>query len=297
MSGVLKAKIGRTLAVFLALLSVARAQQFANGVVLEPAAQSEPIFAPIYSLFGLLPAQAENTPNMVGIETDRNSISGQSTTPHAIQSPDSVVQALRLHLTPALIQDGDQSNQIVPKAIASAPQSESPTEAVPLSSADLGLSPGEILPSGFVAVKGFQFPGVVVSGPEAQPVPTGTISNRYLTDPQSEFDPESLEHSINNLETDIHRREEKWKQLVGAAADGRSAVEVSAAQQQANAEVREADERLREFQSSSQQALEDVRQAAEAQKARSEKKIAYAARCVPRSALFILSNPIETLRS
>jgi hypothetical protein len=115
-----------------------------------------------------------------------------------------------------------------------------------------------------------------------EPAPEEEVSTKYLSDPGSEFDPKALERSIDGLERDIHKREDTWKDLVGAAAQGRSAVEVSEARQTAEKQAEEAEERLREFRSSSEQALDDVRRAAAAQRERSERQMAYAARSVAR---------------
>ena len=268
-----KVRSRQSLAFLFALLSVSvsHAQQIPNNIVLEPAVQSQPIFAPIYSLFGMLPTQAtsevENAPKFLGIQSQ-----GEIASP-VLASPAQIVQR---QIKPTLVAQPEPSVNHAAQAME-VPNSEETQEpkALSLAPSDNGLVSGELLPAGYV-----QFPGVMLSEPNVQLDRSDSVSTNYLSDSDSEFNPESLERSIANLEKDIHRRENTWKQLVGAAADGRSKVEVSAAQEQAKLVTDEAEERLREYQSSSEQALDDVRRAAAAQKARSETKIAYAARSV-----------------
>jgi hypothetical protein len=280
-------------------------QQFAQNVVVEqPAGQ---VLSPIYSLFGM---PAETAPKLFRIQspTVGSNVRFVSETTHKTLS-----SKAGSHPTATLVENAEPEPESEGPTNVDEIRAENPEEAMPMASEEGSIVAGELIPTGFIvseepkgAEERIETPEAeeaiatpeTIESPEAiepresieapgtldipdvreEAAPEEQVSDRYLSDPGSEFDPKALERSIDGLERDIHRRENTWKDLVGAAADGRSAVEVSEAQRRAHAQAEEAEERLREFRSSSEQALDDVRRAAAAQRERSERQMAYAAR-------------------
>jgi hypothetical protein len=304
LGGQLRARLPRsTLALLVTLFAYVQAQQFTRKVVLEqPAGQTEQVLSPIYSLFGM---PAETAPKLFRIQsptvgsnvrlispTTHKSLStkaGSHPTATLIaesaQNPDEA--------SPSASEEGDiVAGELIPTGFivseepkVAAERIETPETAEETIATPETIETPETIDTPEVVEprESIEAPGTVEI-PEAREdaAPEEEVSAKYLSDPGSEFDPKALERSIDGLEHDIHRREETWKDLVGAAAEGRTAVEVSAAQRRADAKAEEAEERLREFRSSSEQALDDVRRAAEAQRERSERQMAYAARSAGR---------------
>jgi hypothetical protein len=248
------------------------------------------VFEPIYSLFGPVPTEQVN-PQQVGFSNV-----GQPSTEQVIGLSYPVAEGQLSSSHPVQVRTpADVPSRVGSSTSAKLSGATTKTAEVKASgrTASLGGSnvpnpglispqmvPQNLIPAGYVAVDRLPTQRVMVSPGYPVVAMGSTAANPWLTDGDSAYTPDNLQQTIDVLSKDIQQREVKWKELVDEAADGRSRVKVSSAEEAAKTEIENAISRLNKFKTRSEQRIADMEQEAEQDRHHERQRLLAAERCV-----------------